>query len=400
MATSAIPDVPIIGELTRADLYRTASMIPTLAHDLPDAGYESLSEYPITGGVDIAAATRARAEGQGALLMSSGGTTGAPKLSWLPYDLGLARQRHTWDPLDASSVLLNLFNPGRLWGSHYYMQELARISRSVVLPTGPFDKSEMPNWVEVFQRAGVNALAGNPTTLADFADACLEHGIDLPITTIIWMAEPWAPRKLESIAAAFPQASLWGNYGAVETWVMAVSEPGCTPNVLHLLPEHMIECHDDGALISRRAEGWAVPLVRYNLKDRVVPTQCACGRDRAMRVRGRAGDTVSLRSAIFRADEVLDTVRGVPGVADAQIVLSAASSEEETSASAMTIDFVTDGADDDIAAVSDAVRDRLVAGFVHMASIVTKYPDALHVEHVDNLTRIERTNKTPAIVRR
>jgi phenylacetate-CoA ligase len=162
----------------------------------------------------------------------------------------------------------------------------------------------------------------------------------------------------------------------------------------------MIECHDDGALISRRADGWAVPLVRYNLKDRIVPTQCECGRDRAMRVLGRAGDTVSLRSAIFHADEVLDTVRGVPGVTDAQIVLSAASSEAETSAGSMTIDFTTDGADHAIAAVSDAVRDRLLAGFVHMASIVTKYSDALHIEHVANLTRIERTNRTPEIVRR
>jgi hypothetical protein len=390
-------DVPTIGKLSEADLRLTASMIPTVAENLPDIGCDSLSEYPITGGVDIAATTRALAEGQGAILMSSGGTTGAPKLSWLPHDLGLRQQCRTWDPLDASSVLLNLFNPGRLWGSHYYMQELARISCSVVLPAGPFDKSEIPNWVEVFQRAEVNALAGNPTTLADFADACLEHGVDLPINKIIWMAEPWATRKLNSIAAAFPKASLWGNYGAVETWVMGTSKPECTPNVLHLLPGHMMECYDNGALISRRADGWAVPLLRYNLKDRVVPAHCACGGERAMRVLGRVEDTVSLRSAIFRADEVLDIVREVPDVVDAQIVLS---SEKETSASVMTIDFIADGATDDIDHVNLTVRDRLVAGFVHMASIVAKYPDALRVECVDSLIRIGRTNKTPAVVRR
>ncbi|HIY43213.1 MAG TPA: hypothetical protein H9836_19070 [Candidatus Nocardiopsis merdipullorum] len=66
----------------------------------------------------------------------------------------------------------------------------------------------------------------------------------------------------------------------------------------------------------------------------------------------------------------------------------------------MTIDFSTDGAGHDIAQPSDAVRDHLIMGFVHLASIVTKYPDALHLEHVDNLTRNERTDKTPAIVRR
>lgn len=73
-----------------------------------------------------------------------------------------------------------------------------------------------------------------------------------------------------------------------------------------------------------------------------------------------------------------DTVRKVSGVADAQVVLSSASSEEETSASAMTIDFSTDGAGHDIAQASDAVRDHLIMGLIHMASIVTKYPDALH----------------------
>ena len=116
-----------------------------------------------------------------------------------------------------------------------------------------------------------------------------------------------------------------------------------------------------------------------------------------MRVLGRVEDTVSLRSAIFRADEVLDIVREVPDVVDAQIVLS---SEKETSASVMTIDFIADGATDDIDHVNLTVRDRLVAGFVHMASIVAKYPDALRVECVDSLIRIGRTNKTPAVVRR
>ena len=392
-------EIPVIGELTRAELYETACNIPTLATIVPNGGYEELSEYPITGDVDIAATTHARAEAQGAILMSSGGTTGAPKLSWLPYDLGLERQCQEWNPLDASSVLLNLFNPGRLWGSHYYMQELARISRSVVLPTGPFEQSEIPNWIEIFLRAGVNTLAGNPTTLADFAESCLVHKLNLPIRKIIWMAEPWTPQKLESIAMAFPETSLWGNYGAVETWVMGTSTQKCTPNVLHLLPEHIVECHDSGALISRKSNGWAIPLLRYNLGDRVVPSQCKCGRGRAIRVLGRIGDTVSLRSAIFRAEEILEIVRSVSGVSDAQIVLSG-KTEKNTSASSITICFTTFYESRHAQLLGETVRRQLVTSFVHMASILTKYPDALHVKCVDNLIRVDRTNKTPMIIHR
>jgi phenylacetate-CoA ligase len=380
----------VIGQVLIDDVRRHAERLAALGGPDVPATPGAVPEFAVSGPAEIYNATRAAAADGGSVLMSSGGTTGKPKLTHLPHGMGLDRLLRTWRPLGPGNVLLNLFNAGRMWGSHYYMQTLAEKSHCTVIPSGPYPPQEVAGWLEMFKEVGLDALAGTPTGLADFAEGVLAAGETLPVKVIIWMAEPWTGDKRESVRRAFPEAGMWGNYGSVETWVMATNDPGCDETVLHLLPDQVIEPDDGGALLTRAGDGWTVPTVRYRLGDRVEAAECRCGKPDALRVVGRADDAVSLRSALFRISELLDLARKDPDVVDAQLVLTR-SNDDPKAASAFTLEFTG-------TAEPESVRERLIADFYHLAAVARQYPGAITARRVPALSRIERTNKVPAAV--
>ncbi|MGW3955400.1 AMP-binding protein [Streptomyces sp. NPDC004752] len=380
----------MIGHIPTDDLLAHAGKLADAGSPpVPDTARE-VTDLTVSGPAEIYAQTRLAARNVGSVLMSSGGTTGTPKLTHVPHGMALERLLAFWRPLQPGDTLLNLFNAGRMWGSHYYMQTLAEKCRCTVVPSGPYEPDEVGRWLAMFGEVGVNALAGTPTGLADFARGVLDAGESLPVRTIIWMAEPWTGNKRDLVREAFPEAGLWGNYGSVETWVMAANQPGCDETVLHLLPDQLMEPDEDGALLSRVGDGWTIPVVRYRLGDRVAPADCRCGRPDGLTVLGRADDALTLRSALFKVSELIDVVRREPGVLEAQLRLTRAT-DSARAAGALTLDF-TGTAD------PDAVSDRLTGEFYHLAAVARQYPGALRARRVDRLARIERTNKVPAML--
>ncbi|WP_327357535.1 AMP-binding protein [Streptomyces sp. NBC_01304] len=379
-----------IGQLAWADVLAQAQGLQHRGGAPVPPGAARLEDLPVTGPAEILAVTRAAARGKGAALMSSGGTTGRPKLTYVPYGQAVGRLLTEWRPLTPDHVLLNLFNPGRMWASHYYMQTLSERSDCTVMPSGPFAPEDVGRWLPMFEEVGLNALAGTPTALADFAEGVLRAGASLPVDVVIWMAEPWTDAKHHTMLKAFPDAGYWGNYGSVETYVMATATPECDFEVLHLMPDQVLELEDKGALLTRRGDGWTVPAVRYRLGDRIGPAACRCGRPDALRVLGRADDSVSLRSALFSVGEVLAHARELAGVEEAQLVLTR-SNDSLRSASALTLQYAGD-------ADPDAVRAHLTAGFIHLAAVDSRYPGAIGARRVGQVDRVDRTNKVPPTV--
>ncbi len=380
----------MIGQVPLEGVREHAEVLAALGG--PEVPPESagLTEFAVSGPTEIFTATRAAAERGGSVLMSSGGTTGKPKLTHLPHAMGLDRLTRSWRPLGPGNVMLNLFNAGRMWGSHYYMQALAEKCRCTVIPSGPYPVDEVERWLPMFKELGLDALAGTPTGLADFAEGVLAVGETLPVKVIIWMGEPWIGSKRELVRQAFPEAGLWGNYGSVETWVMGTNSPGCDETVLHLLPDQVIEPDEKGALLTRAGDGWTVPTIRYRLGDNVESARCRCGRPDGLRVTGRADDAVSLRSGLFRVSELLEIAREEPGVDDAQLVLTR-SNDSARAASAFTLEFTGE-------AEPGAVIDRLFREFYQLAAVERGYPGSIAAQRVTALNRIDRTNKVPAAV--
>jgi phenylacetate-CoA ligase len=361
------------------------------------ATVEDIKHLKETGPDDIAKLTRNQSVTSGGVLMSSGGTTGEPKLTWVPHTMAMDRITKHWKPINSHSVLLNLFNPGRLWGSHYYMQELARHVGAVSLPSGPILEDSI-NWWSIFQIANVDTLAGNPTVLKNFAIQVLKAEIELNIKTIIWMAEPMTAYIDSLLKRAFPKAKLWGNYGSVDAWVMGVSWPECDRGTLHLLDEQLMECSKEGSLLTRTGDGWTVKTERYNTGDVITPIKCSCGKPHAFKVLGRAGDVVSLCSAIFSINELDSIILKDESVLNTQYVISNNGSEKDAGTDNLTVNLLLkSNTNKDI--VCQRIRQKLINGLVHMGAVVSKYDHALSVNSVEQLSFIERTGKTPKLLK-
>ncbi|MEU1406928.1 AMP-binding protein [Streptomyces sp. NPDC005728] len=380
----------VIGDLAWQDVLARARELQSRGGAQVPADASGPADLAVTGPKEILEVTRQAAPGRGAVVMSSGGTTGKPKLTYVPYHQACGRLLEQWRPLTQDSVMLNLFNPGRLWASHYYMQTLAEQVGCTVVPSGPFAPEDVGGWLPMFREIGVDTLAGTPTALADFAEGVLLAGEPLPVRGIIWMAEPWTDAKHSSVVKAFPDAGFWANYGSVETYIIGTNTPACDLQTLHLMPDQMLELEEAGALLTRIGDGWTMPAVRYRLGDRLAAAECRCGRPDALRVLGRADDAVSLRSALFSVGEVLARARTLPGVDEAQLVLTRAT-DELRAATALTLEF-TGGAE------PEDVRQHLTAEFYHLAAVHTRYPGSITARRVGRLSRVERTNKVPPAV--
>ena len=349
-----------------------------------------LADLPVVGPAENLAVSRAVSRRSGALLMSSGGTTGRPKITFVPYHQALDRLAQQWRPLAPGHLLLNLFTPGRMWASHYYMQALAQHAGCDVVPAGPFAPHEVAGWVTVFKELGVDAVAGTPTALADLARGVLDVGETLPLRTLIWMAEPWTRSKEETVREAFPQVGFWGNYGSVENYVIATNTPACDMRTLHLMPDQVIEPDDAGALLTKVGDGWTVPTVRYRLGDRVAPAACRCGRPDGLQVLGRADDAVKLHGALFGIGEILGVVSGLPGVDEAQLRFTRRAGEDRA-VDRITVCFTGD-------ADPGQVRAHLIGQLYDLGAIAGHRPDAVAAERVERIGRVDRTNKVPPAI--
>jgi phenylacetate-CoA ligase len=286
--------------------------------------------------------------------------------------------------------MLNLFNPGRLRRSHYYMQAFAQHSGCAAAPMGPFEPGEVASWLSTCEDMGADAVCGTPSVLADFARGVLDSGRRLRLSSLVWMAEPWTEAKLAVVREAFPEAGLWGNYGSSETHIIATSTPACQDGVLHLMPDQLVELDEEGALLTRTGGGWTIPVVRYRLGDRLAAAECRCGRPDGLRVLGRADDSVKFHASLLGIGAMLDSVRRHPGVDEAQLVLTGENTGLRT-VTAITVRYAGD-------APSDAVREAFLGEFEELRDVAAKWPDAVLVTPAERLERVERTGKVPPAV--
>lgn len=388
MSAPALPAT--IGDVAWTDLLDQAHRNAALGGAPVPGAARDLADLAVSGPAEILTISRAAAR-RGTLLLSSGGTTGSPKLTYVPCHQALGRLGRQWRPLHPGDVLLNLFTPGRLWASHYYMQTLAEQVGCTVLPAGPYEPADAASWLPMFTEAGVTAMAGTPTALADLARAVLDAGHPLRPRKLIWMAEPWTAAKEALVRAAFPGIEFWGNYGSVETYVIATNGPRCDVPVLHLMPGQVLELDDDGALLSRAGDGWTVPVTRYRLGDRLAPATCRCGRPDGLRVVERADDAVKLAGALIAIGDVLRTVRACAGVDDVQLLLTRDGGE--TPHGIRHLDVTLTGP-----AAAARVREILLRDIYDLGVIARQNPSAITVRTVAALRRVTRTNKVPPMI--
>lgn len=335
---------------------------------------------------DLAAVATARARRAGGLLVCSGGTTGRPRITAIAPDLGVPRVFARWQPLGPGDVLLNLFSVGKMWGAQYFYNAFALHSRAAVAPMGALSPAEVREWGPDLVGLGVTAIAGAPNVLARFADAVRRAGLRLPVRAVLWSGEPMTRSRQDAIRAAFPGAGLWGNYGSIETFVIATSGPGCRLGAVHLLPDQFVEPDDGGALLTRHGDGWPTAARRFRLGDRIAATDCPCGEPDAFELLGRADDSFKLGGGMIEAGVVLRMVAALDGVDDVQLVLYR---DPRVPAAVVGMRVRYTGANVNAA----GVREQLVRGYEDLAVLDQHTPEAVVVEHVTSLARHPATDK-------
>ncbi len=265
-----------------ADLYR----------DLPDE-VESLTDVPV---IDQAAFWAANQWDDNRLLTgpltdagvyTSGGTTGAPKVS--PW----TRTEH-FDSTSACGAgmvtaglkpghrVANLFFAGQLYGSFLYIEASLHNApvENVRLPVGGHvDNAEI---AELIANLGVNVLAGLPMKLAGIAETVIEAGTRADTVELLLFAGDLMFDDVRPVLAkAFPQAVVaslgysTGDAGLVGTPVpgddVRVHEPVANRTIVEILDlasdEPITEPGVRGRIVVTNLFRTLLPIIRYPVGD-------------------------------------------------------------------------------------------------------------------------------------
>lgn len=361
----------------------------------------SLQDLPTVDHVSLAAVNRRVLEACGGYLVSSGGTTDRPKFSYVPHHQGARRVAEHWRPLGPGDVMLNLFAPGRTWAAHYFYNQLAEECGTFTIPMGPMEAAEVAEWCPTLASLGVTALAGTPTSIAEFLSVARQatrpgaaggEPAAPGIRKIIWVGEPLDDACRAEIARWPQPVGVWGNYGSIETFVIATNTPECPPDVLHLLPGQALELGLSRPLLTRAGDGWTTRLLRYPLGDLIEPARCPCGKAAGLRVLGRADDQMKFCGTLISIGQVREVLAELPEVADAQMHLcSAADDKPLTAVVRMAVRVrLRDGYSGEPA----QIRSHLLTRIYDLGFIAGDEADAIDVSIAGALPVNARTGKT------
>jgi phenylacetate-CoA ligase len=190
------------------------------------------------------------------------------------------------------------------------------------------------DYAKVIKRFGAKTIVGWPSSVNILAKGCLDSGIDLELKAVLVTAEALSPATRDLAAKAF-KCKVFDFYGAAER-VSYIHT--CEQGRYHVIPEYglteMIPVDDKSECCKLIATGFwnpAMPLIRYDTSDMVVPSdeECPCGRAFPVvkSVIGRECDVIRTASGDEFASALLGYlvygVCGAEGFTESQIVQDA-----------------------------------------------------------------------------
>ncbi len=343
-----------------------------------------------TAFADVLASSIAHPSGM--FLFSSGGTTAQPRHTLVPGEMSVRALTNGWSPFRSTDVVLNTFDAGRGWAIHYLTNSITVACGATCIAHGRLQADEMAPQFDLWQRLGLSAIAGTPTTL----EAVLQHfhlrGEAMPLRTILWTGEPWTANGLELLKRYAADLEVWSMYGSTESWAVGVNTPGCSQNSYHMIDGIFAEI--DGAdrllVTSYATQGGLV--LRYVVGDRAAIEPCACGRPGVVLL-GRADHRIKIFGSLFDAEAIVRTAAGCAGVAAAQLVLDTRTDGRRRVQISVV---VPTGSNREVEA--DVLRAVLAANR-DLDALVTHSTETIDVVRVSALHINQRTGKTPSVFR-
>jgi phenylacetate-CoA ligase len=379
--------------------------VPALADRYADVvaldSLEDLVHVPVMRKDDLNVALehlKPKAQHGATWTFQSGGSTGSPKLGYAPTGLYMAEVYEQWKPLGPDDIFVNGWGAGKLWGAHYLMAAYADLTGCTGIGLGAVNRSEYDVWLEFFADRRVTSIGGTPSVLRPILGRARELGVKLPdLRTVLWLGEAWNPGLDEDLPLVARDARRWGLFGSTETWVAGTNTPHCAADTWHPLPSQLVHIGPDQLIdfTSLKPHGLN-PVLRYQTGDAGEWVTCTCGvPDRALRVLGRRDGEVKFRGLLLDADAMVAAVSAVPGVIEAQLVITS------YPARGSRLDVLVVPARGAAEGLAGRVRAHLLgSAFGGPSTAFHRDPEALAVREVEALIHNERTGKVSNLVQR
>ncbi|KAB1185186.1 MULTISPECIES: phenylacetate--CoA ligase PaaK [Haloferax] len=254
---------------------------------------------------------------------ASSGTTGKPKIvGYTQADLDVWREVISRGlrgaGLTSADSLQNAYSYGLFTGGFGFHDGATEMGMTVI-PTGGGNTQRQ---VEMLVDLDVDSICLTPSYalyLAEVAEDMGHDPVDLPLSTILYGAEPCTEQMRQEIEAAFDATGI-ENYGLSEIIGPGVAVECLEQSGMHIWEDHFypevidpdtgepVGYGEEGELVLTTLTKHALPVLRYRTGDLTTldDETCACGRTavRMDSVTGRADDLLIVRGVNLYPSEV------------------------------------------------------------------------------------------------
>ena len=280
----------------------------------------------------------------GGIVLNSGGSTGAPKFSYLYEDEWSSNVEISVKSFNAGlrdgDRVANLFVAGGLYASYLFATDSVRTSKADVLhlPIGYFNA--LPDTARLIRELEVNVLAGVPTQILNLVEHLKEEGLaGVRMRSILYAGEGFSEPQCTYLRNLFPELEIHSaGYASVDAGAMAFADQECAPGehrvfdtatMLEIIDEEsgerIVDAGREGRVIFTSLVRRLMPIIRYPAGDRAVWLEAPEIKARKFRLLGRAEEAARVASVTIRVEDVrslLEPFRARLGVTNFQLMIT------------------------------------------------------------------------------
>lgn len=206
------------------------------------------------------------------------------------------------------------------------------IMKELILSTYHLSAYTAKEYAKVIENYSVKAIIGYPSAVYLLAKTCLDSGIEIKLKSALTSSETLTESMRDTIAKAF-KCNVFDFYGGAERVCYVFS---CEKGTYHIIPEYglteLIPMGDSAGgrcrVISTGFWSLAMPFIRYDLGDVVIPSEemCACGRlfPVIQSIEGRKADVIKTPSGRELGAAILThLLYGTNNIIESQIIQDA-----------------------------------------------------------------------------
>jgi len=266
----------------------------------------------------------------------TGGTTGTPlalerDLFSIANEHAFVRRQWDWAGIglrDRTAYLSGrvVVDPAQTEGPFHMYDPFMR---ELILSTYHLSEATAGQYAEAIVRYRIRAIVGYPSPIAFLAKVCRASGLKIRLRAVLTTSETLTEVMRENMTSAF-DCRVFDFYGAAERVCYIHT---CDHGSYHLIPEYgytefvPLEHSISGECRVIATGFWnrAMPLIRYDLGDVIVPSdrRCECGRAFPVveSIAGRTGDVVRTSSGRQLGPTLMARVtKGAKNVLEMQII--------------------------------------------------------------------------------